>query len=182
MMKVLCALLAVVPLAWGFVPSTPRSATRLALDASVTSRDDFLKSAALVTIGTLGFQAPALATGRATLEVTYAKYSPRIRTGGQFYGNEFKQIVVKGDWAGIKEALGDVPPRKKEDLQVGPRLSCRTWIIFVSTFSHLIISLVLAQRADAGVAARARQAGEFSEDRVLVAGKRLKCRSRPYDT
>jgi hypothetical protein len=127
MMKVLCALFAVAPLAWGFVANAPRSATRLTLDASVTSRDDFLKSAAVITIGTLGFQTPALATGRATLEVTYDRYSPRIRAGGQFYGNEFKQIVAKADWAGIKEALGDVPPRKKEDLQVGPLLSYQTW-------------------------------------------------------
>ena len=30
--------------------------------------------------------------------------------------------------------------------------------------------MALLQKADAGVAARARKAGEFSEDRVLVAG------------
>lgn len=50
-------------------------------------------------------------------------------------------MVERSDWVGIKNALQEVPDRKKEDLQ----------------------------KSDAGVAERARQAGQFSESRVVVA-------------
>jgi hypothetical protein len=50
-------------------------------------------------------------------------------------------MVEKNDWVGIKNALQEPPQRTKEDLN----------------------------KPDAGVAARARQAGGFSDARVLVA-------------
>jgi len=85
----------------------------------------------------------ASARGFATLEQAYERYSPRIRAGGEFYRKDLKVLVAKNDWAGIQNALQEPPKRRKEDLT----------------------------KADAGVAARARQAGEFSDARVLVAGK-----------
>lgn len=86
---------------------------------------------------------PAIARGRATLEQSYERYYPRIKTGGEFYNTELRKLVQSSDWAGIKDALADPPKRKKEDLR----------------------------KPDAGVAERARQAGGFSDARVLVAGE-----------
>lgn len=87
----------------------------------------------------------AEARGRATLEQTYGKYAPRIRAGGVFYNNDLKKLVAAADWEGIKNALREPPARKKEDLT----------------------------KSDSGVAARARQAGQFSDARVLVAADLL---------
>jgi hypothetical protein len=89
---------------------------------STTSRLEFMQTVAVSTIAasTAGFLVqpqPALATGRATLDQSYQRYAPRIRAGGDFYGGEFKQLVLKGDWAGIKNALQEVPSRSREDLQ-----------------------------------------------------------------
>lgn len=84
---------------------------------------------------------PAVARGRATLEKSYERYAPRIIAGGEFYGGDLRQLVSKNDWAGIKNALQEPPDRKKEDLA----------------------------KPDAGVAERARQAGQFSDARVLTA-------------
>ena len=77
-------------------------------------------AATTTTIGVLGLAAPppALATGRATLDQSYERYAPRIKAGGEFYQGDFKQMVAKADWEGIKVATGNVPPRKKEDLSV----------------------------------------------------------------
>lgn len=99
------------------------TAIRTHTDANV-GRMDFVKTlsvtSAAAAVGLLGFHEPALATGRATLEQSYERYAPRIKAGGEFYQGDFKQLVAKGDWIGIKEALGGVPPRKKEDLSVRP--------------------------------------------------------------
>jgi len=84
---------------------------------------------------------PAVARGRATLEKSYERYAPRIIAGGNFYGGDLRQLVSKNDWSGIKNALQEPPDRKKEDLA----------------------------KPDAGVAERARQAGQFSDARVLTA-------------
>jgi hypothetical protein len=113
-------------------------------DAVSSSRKDFLQASSI-----LGFTAavslltpkPAFARGRATLEKSYQRYSPRIIAGGIFYGGDLRTMVEKNDWAGIKNALQEPPERTKADLQ----------------------------KPDAGVAARARQAGGFSDARVLVA-------------
>lgn len=111
---------------------------------TMVTRHDFMVSAsAALTAGTLLTFLPdaALARGRATLEQSYERYVPRIKAGGEFYGKELRSLVGASDWAGIKKALADVPERTKEDLS----------------------------KPDAGVAERARQAGGFSDARVLTA-------------
>jgi len=125
--------------------SPPRST------AGASSRKDFLSTAttAATTAGIVATVAgswafgvePASARGRATLEKSYERYAPRIRAGAEFYGSDFRKLVEKQDWQGIKNALQDPPERKREDLV----------------------------KPDAGVAARARQAGQLSEARVVVA-------------
>lgn len=87
-------------------------------DVGTVNRNDFLKTASIAAVGLLSFQEPVFATGRATLEQSYERYAPRIKAGGDFYQGDFKQMVAKADWAGIKEATGGVPPRQKEDLSV----------------------------------------------------------------
>jgi hypothetical protein len=109
-----------------------------------SSRKDFLQASSI-----LGFTAavtlftpePASARGRATLEKSYQRYAPRISAGGLFYGDELRKLVEKSDWEGIKSALAEPPKRTKEDLN----------------------------KPDAGVAARARLSGGFSDAKVLVA-------------
>jgi hypothetical protein len=113
-------------------------------DVVTSSRKEFLQASSI-----LGFtaavniltQEPAFARGRATLEKSYQRYAPRITAGGVFYGDDLRKLVEKSDWTGIKNALQEPPERKKEDLN----------------------------KVDAGVAERARQAGGFSDARVLVA-------------
>lgn len=109
-------------------------------------RKDFFNSVVGTTTAVVALSftqaEPAQARGRATLEQAVQKYGPRIRNGGAFYASDLRSLVAKNDWAGIKAALQEPPKRKKEDLV----------------------------KADSGVAARARQAGGFSDARVLVAG------------
>jgi hypothetical protein len=100
-----------------------------------------VSAAAALTAGSFLPPQSALARGRATLEQSYERYVPRIKAGGEFYGKELKSLVGASDWTGIKKALADVPDRTKEDLS----------------------------KPDAGVAERARQAGGFSDARVLTA-------------
>jgi hypothetical protein len=112
--------------------------------AGTTTRPEFFQAVAVGSVAAVGLlPRVASARGFATLEQAYERYSPRIRAGGEFYRKDLKVLVAKNDWAGIQNALQEPPKRRKEDLT----------------------------KADAGVAARARQAGEFSDARVLVAGK-----------
>jgi hypothetical protein len=131
----LALLLSFLSVANAFAPgscSTRRATTGASLLASLhetdeevadsSSRLEFLQTLAVTTVAasTAGFfvqPQPALATGRATLDQSYQRYAPRIRAGGEFYGGEFKQLVVKSDWAGIKNALAEIPSRSKQDLQ-----------------------------------------------------------------
>ena len=54
-------------------------------------------------VGTLIVQIePAHARGRATLEQSYDRYSPRILAGGTFYSKDLKKAISKSDWAAIK--------------------------------------------------------------------------------
>lgn len=151
-MKLLCLLTSSLSFSAAFHASSrpSREAVSLNLKTSgdVTSRQDFLKQvvAAGVAVGVSSIEVePASARGRATLEKSFERYAPRVRAGGQFYATELRALVGKNDWTGIKNALQEPPPRKKEDLV----------------------------KADAGVAARARQAGGFSDARVLVAADLL---------
>ena len=171
-MKISFTIICTLPFASGFlVPKGQSIGVTLhatALDDSVDRRD-FVKAASIASFGIVGIVEPAFATGRATLDQSYERYAPRIKAGGEFYQGDFKQMVAKGDWAAIKLATGGVPPRKKEDLSVSLfdsslDSSGMNWLF------SLRLKMALLQKADAGVAARARKAGEFSEDRVLVAG------------
>ena len=105
------------------------------------SRDDFLRASAGAGLMLLLSPGPALARGRATLEYSYDRYAPRIVAGGQFYANDFRKLVEKNDWAGIKSALQEPPKRSKED----------------------------KAKIDGGISERAAQAGQFSDSRVIVA-------------
>mmetsp|Transcript_14974 Transcript_14974/g.30871 ORF Transcript_14974/g.30871 Transcript_14974/m.30871 type:complete len:231 (-) Transcript_14974:572-1264(-) len=159
MMKI-AVLLSLATSANAFVHPSPSVGSPTALASAVenkhneqsavvsSTRQAFLgqvatSSAALVAASFLGTAPPALATGRATLDVTYRRYAPRIRAGGEFYGGDFKSLVANNDWKGIQGALREVPERQKKDLS----------------------------KSDGGVAERARQAGAFSDARVLVAGR-----------
>jgi hypothetical protein len=129
----------------GFQPTTkPHSYLSSPVDAS---REDFLRASSAASVAAwmagslLLLPAPALARGRATLEYSYDRYVPRILAGGQFYGSEFRKLVEKSDWAGIKVALQEPPSRTKED----------------------------KAKIDGGISERAAQAGEFSDSRVIVA-------------
>lgn len=119
--------------------STHQPSTPAGCDV-ITARRGFLAQSSAAATALL-ISSPAQARGRATLEQSYDRYSPRIRAGGAFYATELKQLVVSSDWKGIQNALQEPPKRQKSDLQ----------------------------KADAGVAERARQAGGFSDARVLVA-------------
>lgn len=129
----LALLLSIFSAASAFAPgscSTRRGATAVSLTTlhetnkavDISSRLEFIQTLAVTTVAasTAGFfvqPQPALATGRATLDQSYQRYAPRIRAGGEFYGGEFKQLILKSDWAGIKNALQEIPSRSKEDLQ-----------------------------------------------------------------
>lgn len=83
----------------------------------------------------------AYARGRATLEVSYRKFTPRIIAGGEFYSKDLKQYVATNNYEAIQLALQEPPSRTKDDLR----------------------------KPDSGVSERAKQAGAFSDARVLAA-------------
>ncbi|CAB9528318.1 expressed unknown protein [Seminavis robusta] len=115
--------------------------TRTTTTNTDISRDDFLKTSAVVSIAAAILPSPAMARGRATLEYSYDRYTPRIVEGGKFYTGDLKKLVEKSDWSGIKNALAEPPKRTKSDLV----------------------------KQDAGISERAAQAGQFSDARVIVA-------------
>ena len=88
---------------------------------------------------------PADARGRATLEQTYDRYTPRIIVGGAFFASDLRKLVEKNDWEGMYAATSDPPGKTKAD----------------------------RSKPDGGVAGRAAQAGGFSDSRVLVAADLL---------
>lgn len=116
---------------------------------AVVSRESFLDTLSTCTLATvtanLLSQQPASARGGATLFQSFERYGPRVRAGGAFYGNELRGLVQSNDWEGIKSAVQEPPKRQKSDLQ----------------------------KPDAGVSERAKQAGGFSDARVLVAADLL---------
>jgi hypothetical protein len=107
------------------------------------SRDHFISKMGLLAGATVlsSMPMPAMARGRATLDQTYDRYTPRIIAGGKFYASDLRQMVEKNDWAGLKAATTDPPKKTKAD----------------------------RSKPDGGVADRAAQAGGFSDARVLVA-------------
>jgi hypothetical protein len=75
------------------------------------------------------------------LDTAYERYVPRILAGTQYYTGEFRTLVAKSDWQGLKLATQEPPKKTKADLT----------------------------KDDGGIADRAAQAGKMSDARVLVA-------------
>lgn len=121
----------------------PRSCTRsfTLLEAATQDRADFLLTAAVVAGTVIADPQPAIARGRATLEQSYDRYSPRIIEGGAFYKSQLYGLIAKGDWKGLALATAEPPKKTKADRTL----------------------------EDGGAAKRAAQAGGFSDSRVLVA-------------
>jgi hypothetical protein len=151
-MKIILFLLASRVSAFVVTNMVSKPATRVAPllaardhDTQVESRADFLSNAAILagvsTLSILSFSSPAVARGRATLEQAYDRYTPRVIAGGEFYVSEFRKMIEKNDWAGLKAATSDPPKKSKED---------RT-------------------KVDGGAGERAKQAGQFSDARVVTA-------------
>ena len=105
-----------------------------------STRADFFKQAALASVVFLPVT-PAQARGRATLDYAYERYTPRIIDGGEFFKKEFRNMIAKNDYEGIKLSLAEPPKKTKQD----------------------------RAKIDGGVSERAAQAGKFSDARVLVA-------------
>lgn len=151
-MKIITLIAAVsLPSCGAFITSQRDSHS---LASSVTelrsTRQEFFHESIKVTTATLlggmvvistGPDDVASARGRATLEVAYRKFTPRIIAGGEFYQKDMKQYVASANFEAIQNALREPPSRVKDDLR----------------------------KPDSGVAERARQAGEFSNARVLAA-------------
>jgi hypothetical protein len=106
------------------------------------TRAHFVSKVTLATLlSTLATVQPAAARGRATLEGSYERYSPRIIAGGKFFATDLRRAIEKNDWASIKLATDEPPPKQKSD----------------------------RAKVDGGTSERAAQAGGFSDARVLVA-------------
>eukprot|EP00558_Chaetoceros_sp_UNC1202_P002735 CAMPEP_0197247332 /NCGR_PEP_ID=MMETSP1429-20130617/28805_1 /TAXON_ID=49237 /ORGANISM="Chaetoceros sp., Strain UNC1202" /LENGTH=252 /DNA_ID=CAMNT_0042708219 /DNA_START=76 /DNA_END=834 /DNA_ORIENTATION=+ len=134
----------------GFSPQLTHGATTKLYaktdEGSFISRQGFMSGsvATIVGIGSVALLPPlesAEARGRATLELQYDRYYPRLETGGKFYANDLKVAIERSDWAAIKAATSDPPKRSKAD----------------------------KAKVDGGVAERASQAGGFSNARVVAA-------------
>ena len=151
-MKITSLILALVfPSCAAFVTTQQRSGSAtLSLTELQSTRQEFFHDAVKITTATVlgglvitstGPNDVASARGRATLEVAYRKFTPRIVAGGEFYQKEMKQFVGSSNFEAIQNAVREPPSRAKDDLR----------------------------KPDSGVAERARQAGEFSNARVLAA-------------
>lgn len=151
-MKIISLILALVlPSCAAFVTTQQGSGSAtLSLTELQSTRQEFFHDAVKITTATVlgglvitstGPNDVASARGRATLEVAYRKFTPRIVAGGEFYQKEMKQFVGSSNFEAIQNAVREPPSRAKDDLR----------------------------KPDSGVAERARQAGEFSNARVLAA-------------
>ena len=151
-MKINSLILALVlPSCAAFVTTQQGSGSAtLSLTELQSTRQEFFHDAVKITTATVlgglvitstGPNDVASARGRATLEVAYRKFTPRIVAGGEFYQKEMKQFVGSSNFEAIQNAVREPPSRAKDDLR----------------------------KPDSGVAERARQAGEFSNARVLAA-------------
>lgn len=111
--------------------------------SDLQTRSNFLSTSTSAIIAASFFldPSPAYARGRATLEASYDRYTPRILAGGQFYAKDLRKLIEKNDWNGIKLATSEPPKRSKED----------------------------KSKVDGGIQERASKAGGFSDARVLVA-------------
>jgi hypothetical protein len=156
-----------------------------AASAGAVSRSVFWTTAAAGTLAAmpvlLAAPRPAMARGRATLEQAYERYGPRIKTGGSFYQTELKGLIAQSDWKGIANALQEPPSRIKSDLQkvdagVAERGSfCfhfhhGRWLMYLTALGSQKLNLPFFLLPSI---ITARQAGAFSDARVLVAAELL---------
>lgn len=132
------------------LPSTTVSSTTSLKDTLSSDNDSLYSRKKFVSIATssilsiattTSLSQPAFARGRATLETSYDRYTPRIIAGGEYYAKDLRDIIAKNDWAKLKDATSDPPKKTKAD----------------------------RAKIDGGVAERAALAGGFSDARVLVA-------------
>ena len=153
-MKIIALIFTIALPSCGAFITTQRDTRSLALSATElrvrSTRQEFFHESIKVTTATLlggmvivstGPDDVASARGRATLEVAYRKFTPRVIAGGEFYQKDMKQYVASANFEAIQNALQEPPSRVKDDLR----------------------------KPDSGVAERARKAGEFSDARVLAA-------------
>ena len=128
-------------------PATRPTSTSLFMTAREVeaARRDFLANSVLLvgvsSTSVLSFASPAEARGRATLEQSYERYTPRIVAGGKFYASDFRKMIEKADWNAIKAATSDPPKKTKAD----------------------------RSKPDGGASDRAKLAGQFSNARVTTA-------------
>lgn len=134
-------LLAVCGVASAF--NSPSASNQHAKNLVEESRADFVSKVGLIVGASVltTLPMPAAARGRATLESSYERYTPRIIKGAEFFKSDLRKMIEKGDWAGLKAATSDPPKKSKED----------------------------RSKADGGVSDRVAQAGGFCDARVLVA-------------
>lgn len=125
--------------------SNREQTSRLKASDAEESRAKFLSKAGVASINFAAILTSRVdavqARGRATLDQSYERYTPRIVSGGEFFTRDFRKLIEKKDWAGIKAATSDPPKKSKQD----------------------------RSKIDGGVAERAALAGKFSDARVLVA-------------
>lgn len=100
---ILCAISAVT----AFVPKMPGKQessifVQRAKHSAVISRSDFMTVAVPIIGATVFMPNKADARGRATLEFSYDRYTPRILDGGIFYANDLKKAIANNDWKAIK--------------------------------------------------------------------------------
>ena len=150
-MNIVCRIIAALAVAiaislpaLAFSPSCPNNfasaATRSTSQLHAQTRSDFLSTASTAAIATAAISQPAYARGRATLEQTYERYTPRIIEGGKFYKGQLYPAIAKQDWKSIEAGTAEPPKKAKADRAL----------------------------PDGGVAKRAALAGGFSDARVLV--------------
>lgn len=71
-----------------------------AAKSPIPSRRQFVAGGIVGSI--VGQVNPAQSRGRATLEQSYERYSPRLVEGGRFYSKDLRKAIEKSDWAAIK--------------------------------------------------------------------------------
>lgn len=146
--RIIAALAAAIAIslpALAFSPSCPNNSASAATRSTSQlhahqTRSDFLSTASAAAIATAAISQPAYARGRATLEQTYERYTPRIIEGGKFYKGQLYPAIAKQDWKSIEAGTAEPPKKAKADRAL----------------------------PDGGVMKRAALAGGFSDARVLV--------------
>lgn len=108
MVKLVCGIvLCAISVVTAFLPQVPgKHESSIFVQkiehSTASSRSDFL-TVAISTVGASIFLPnKADARGRATLEFSYDRYTPRIIDGGVFYANDLKKAIANNDWKAIK--------------------------------------------------------------------------------